>query len=805
MQIYRFPIILILLFFCTLSSVIAARKITLSGTVIDKNNSPVPFANVIAAAIGKGTSTDNAGKYSLTIESEAPVAVTVTFTGYKTLTRTVNESGTFNFVMEEESTELGQVEVTNKREREESQMRLNPKLLERMPGTSLGGIETSIKTQPGVSSGSELSSQYNVRGGNYDENLIYINGFMVQRPMLVRSGQQEGLSFVNPDLTQSLNFSSGGFGAEYGDKMSSVLDISYKKPRETHGGVDANFLGANAHFGGCSKSGKLTHISGIRYRNTSLLLKSLEETGTYRPIFVDMQSYLTYQFTDKLEGSAFIYGSSNSYRFNPDVRESTFSENGQFYRMNIYFDGSEYDSYQTGMQAINLNYIFSSKLRGNIGYGHYSSNEKEQFDIDASYNLSQIQPDMGDNNKFNKDSLSDTGELIAAGNYLSHARNYMFIQTNSVISELTYTKDRFQLKTGAVLQADAIDNQQTEWLYIDSAGHSQPYSESSITLNNYKKNDIQLRSQEASAYTQGRYRFYALGSEISTTAGIRYAYTSVIDDQILAPRGRISIRPDWKRDIIFRISGGLYHQTPRFKEMVEPDGSLNKDISSQKSAQIVAGADYNLRIWGRPFKLTYEAYYKHFFSIIPYSVDNVRIQYYPSQEAKGYARGMDFKLNGEFVPGTESWMSVSLLDTKEDVKDDGLGYLRRPSDRRINMGLFFQDYFPGYDTYKMSITMYYGTAMPTIPPGRGRESLNTFTIPDYQRVDIAFTKQILPIKNKENKHRVKNLWAGIEIFNLLDKSNVISNLWITDIEGKQWPIPNYLTRRRINVTVSGRF
>lgn len=239
--------------------------------------------------------------------------------------------------------------------------------------------------------------------------------------------------------------------------------------------------------------------------------------------------------------------------------------------------------------------------------------------------------------------------------------------------------------------------------------------------------------------------------------------------------------------------------------MVEPDGSLNKDISSQKSAQIVAGTDYNLRIWGRPFKLTYEAYYKHFFSIIPYSVDNVRIQYYPSQEAKGYARGMDFKLNGEFVPGTESWMSVSLLDTKEDVKDDGLGYLRRPSDRRINMGLFFQDYFPGYDTYKMSITMYYGTAMPTIPPGRGRESLNTFTIPDYQRVDIAFTKQILPIKNKENKHRVKNLWAGIEIFNLLDKSNVISNLWITDIEGKQWPIPNYLTRRRINVTVSGRF
>lgn len=783
----------------------AAKQILLTGSVRDQSNKPIPFANVTAVSLSAGTITDDGGAFDLSLDSDSAVEVTISFTGYKSQTRTVTQSQHIKIILAEVSTNLEQINVESKRDREVSQMRISPKLLDKMPGTSLNGVETSIKTQPGVSSSSELSSQYSVRGGNYDENLIYINGFMVQRPLLVRSGQQEGLSFVNPDLTESLSFSSGGFGAEYGDRMSSVLDISYKKPQVAQGGVDANFIGANAHYGSCSKSGKITHITGIRYRNTALLLNSLEESGTYRPIFVDAQSYLTYEINSRLQASAFIYGSSNSYRFSPADRLSTFTENGQFYRMNIYFDGYENDTYRTGFETVSLRYRFNKNLRSSIGYGHYSSNEKEHFDISAEYNLREKEPDTGKSDEINADNIKESGRLIAAGNYLSHARNTLFTESHTAIAEMAYIEERWQLKAGATVLSQNIDSKQNEWLYIDSAGFSQPYAESEIALNEYKHTKYSLYNTEISGYVQGQYRVYAIGSEISMNAGLRSAYTSSIDASLLAPRARVSIRPDWQKDILFRISGGLYHQTPHFKELIEPDGTVNTDISIQKSAQIVVGADYNLQIWGRPFKLTYEAYYKHFYNIIPYSVDNVRIQYFPSEEASGYARGMDIKLNGEFVPGTESWMSASLLDTKEDVLNDGLGYLRRPSDRRLNIGLFFQDYLPGNDYFKMSITMYYGTAIPTIPPGRNRESLNMFTIPDYQRVDIGFTKQILPLKNKNSSYKIKNLWAGVEIFNLLDKSNVISYLWITDIEGKQWPIPNYLTARRINISVSGRF
>jgi len=780
-----------------------AGELNIIGTIGTNSGKPAEFANISVPFTTYGTATDENGKYALTLESDTAVTIVVSYTGFSPITRRIEKSGTYNFTLEPTTMAISEVKVGNKREREINQMRIDPKLLKSLPGTSLGGIETTIKTLPGVTSNSELSNQYNVRGGNFDENLIYINNIKVYRPILVRNGQQEGLSFVNPDLVSNLSFSSGGFDATYGDKMSSVLDISYKKPHKNAGGFSANFLGANAYFDGCTKNKKFSSTTGIRYRNTSLLLKSLEEGGTYKPIFFDLQSYWTYKLSEKITTSFFLYGSSNSYEFTPVKRQSKFIQDGQYYDMTIYFKGKEHDTYTTALASGAIQYSFNKNTKTDIGYAHYSSNEKELFDIEASYLINQSNPDTGAD--FADEEIKDSEEPLASGNYLNHARNYLFIETNTANAIFTHTKENYQIKAGTGIEVNTFESRQKEWKYIDSADYSRPYSENVIQLNDYKKVTGTTHNTESASFLQFRYRLYIGAAEVSTTAGIRHIYSSLIDEHNIAPRGRISIKPDWERDFLFRVSGGIYHQTPRYKEFIAPDGTMYTDISAQESYHIVAGLDHNLRIWGRPFKLVTELYYKHFTNIIPYTVDNVRMQYYPTQTAKGYARGADLKLNGEFVKGTESWMSVSLLDTQEDIDGDNLGYVRRPTDRLLNFGLFFQDYLPRNDSYKMNLTLYYGTALPTIPPGETREALDIYNLPDYQRVDLGFLKQIFPTKKGVTKAKMESFWIGVEVFNLLDKSNTISYLWINDIHGKSWPIPNYLTSRRLNVTLSGKF
>lgn len=827
-------IVFILLFIIVLpKSILAQNTATIYGKITDSKGKPIQSVSVAIEESSIGTITDKSGGYvisNIPVNKQREVNITFSFVGYERKSRKITispgERVVVNMSLSLDEHRIGDVVISGRRIKADL-IKIDPKVAEILPTIS-GDIEAIIKTLPGVASSNELSSQYSVRGGNFDENLVYVNDIEIYRPFLVRSGQQEGLSFINSDLISSIEFSAGGFDAKYGDKMSSVLDIKYKKPTGYHASASASLLGASAHAEGVLPSG-FTFLTGIRYKTTQYVLNTLETEGEYRPQFVDIQSYFTYDIGDKLELSFLGNYAKNQYRFVPETRSTEFGTIQYAYNLKMYFDGQEIDDFTTRLGAITLKYSPTKKFTNKLIFSAFNTSEKESFDIQSQYLLNELDKRIG------SDTFGDSIMNLGIGTELEHARNVLDANVYNIAYKGRYANSNHEVEWGLKYQHDEIDDKLEEWTMLDSAGYSLPYSRVRVNLKETLLSNIQFESNRFSAYFQDSYIFESKQGEWNFTSGLRLNYWDFNEQTIVSPRASLSFLPDWSRkvkittdsinseikryerkkvDILFRIAAGLYYQPPFYKELRNFDGTLNEEIKAQRSVHFVFGSDYNFTIWGRPFKLITELYYKELSRLIPYQVDNVRIRYYADDVAKGYAYGIDCKLNGHFVKEVDSWVSVSLMQTHEDIRHDQHGYIPRPTDQLLNVGLFFQDYLPTNELYKMHLTLLYGSRLPHGPPDRERYEA-TLRMPAYTRVDIGFSRDIKPQNSKNAFFKKFNrIWISAEVFNLLGINNTISYNWITVVPNsvnpnptapEQFAVPNRLTARRFNLRLIAKF
>ena len=796
----------------------------ISGIIADKDQEPVFLANIAIEGRNIGTMTDEHGKFELSVPDSENINIVISCIGFKThdlkLNLSKNESYPLTISLEKDIRELNEVSVSVRQERATSFQSIDISSLDLLPNTT-GSIETIIKTLPGVSSNNELSSQFNVRGGNFDENLIYVNDIEIYRPFLVRSGQQEGLSFINPDLISGIRFSAGGFDARYGDKMSSVLDISYREPTEFAGSVSASLLGGSAHLEGVSKNGKLSALAGVRYKTTAYLLNSLETTGDYEPKFADIQTLVRYKINPKLEFSFLGNISLNQYSFIPRTRNTEFGTASTPLNLKIYYEGNETDQFDTYMGAATFKWTPSERTNLKLIASSFTTREEETFDILGQYWINELDNTMG------SETFGDSILNIGIGSFLNHARNYLeaYVYSLSHIGE--YKSNNHIVKWGGGLEYQIVNDRISEWDLIDSAGFSVPTGGEALELYNVLKSDHELNNVKVSAFLQDTWVHKYNGNEYYLTTGIRATYLDLGKQFLISPRANFSYKPSWERDLMFHISSGIYYQPPFYKEMRDSEGNLNTDMKAQQSIHLVAGGDYIFDSWDRPFKFTTELYYKHLENIVPYKVDNVRIRYAGDNLASGYAMGIDFKINGEFVPGAESWASVSFMRTREDIDGDSYliqneegnlvnfepGFYPRPTDQLMTFGLFFQDYLPNSPDYRVSLNFLYGSRLPYSSPTKDRYD-NVFRLPPYRRVDIGFSKVLkkegVDLKEGSPLNHFRSIWLSTEIFNLLGINNTISYLWVRTISNQAsvpevFAVPNYLTGRRLNVKLTAKF
>lgn len=834
----------LMLFVSTALSGQQQRTAVVKGKIVDEKDRPLELVNVSILGLPGGTVSDSRGNYEFNIPSDTAVVVVYSFVGYQrqefSLQLSTNEVRIINPVMAESAEMLPDIIIQDERIRSTNLQRIDPKEVTVIPSVT-GSIESLIKTLPGVASTSELSSQYSVRGGNFDENLVYVNDIEIYRPFLIRSGQQEGLSFLNSDLTSSILFSSGGFDAKYGDKMSSVLDIQYKRPTEFAGSVSMSLLGASAHVEGITKNRKFTHLTGVRYKTNQYVLNALETKGDYQPSFLDIQTLLSYRFSNKTELSFLGNVADNKFEFIPQTRETSFGTLSQAKRLTIYFDGQEVDRYQTLMGAIKLTHKPVSNLQLKFIASAFTSDEQETFDIQGQYFIGEVDTGLGSSN------FGEEVGTIGVGTFLDHARNYLNARVITAEHKGSFETARNFLTWGVKYQNEDIDDRLHEWNLIDSAGYTLPRPADQINSNDppvmpldldfFVKSNINLNSNRYTGFVQNSWMLGSESNDFTITAGVRANYWDFNDQLLFSPRVSLSYQPDWKNDLLFRLAAGYYFQPPFYRELRDFGGNLVSDQKAQKSIHLVAGTDWNLTIWSRPFKFTTEVYYKFLDDLVPYEVDNVRIRYYANQRAKGYATGIDMKINGEFVPGIESWASLSIMKTAEDIYDDFYfeyfdeegfligsgqqespqaatnkkvepGFIPRPTDQRFRFSMFFQDYLPMNPTYKMHLALYFGSSLPFGPPKSARYQ-QTLRMPPYRRVDIGFSKQIIgdrPGTTSRNiVSRIKSLWVSLEVFNLLQVNNTISYVWVTDVSGVQYAVPNFLTPRQLNIKLVAQF
>jgi hypothetical protein len=806
--------------------VLSQERAVVFGKITDEKGRALELVNVAISGLPGGTMTDRKGMYELGVPSNKEIYITMSFIGLEKGVEKVflqtGEKFELNKTLLSTSTELPQVEVEDNQIRSTNLIRIDPKIAFNIP-TSSDKIPTLLKTLPGVSSNNELSSQYSVRGGNYDENLVYVNDIEIYRPYLIRSGQQEGLSFVNSDLVSSLLFSAGGFDAKYGDKMSSVLDLQYKKPNEFGGSASVSLLGASFHTEGIAINRKFTYLLGVRYKTNQYLLKALETKGDYKPSFLDIQGLFTYDISKKVEITFLGNVANNKYQFIPETRETDFGTVSEARRLTVYFDGKEIDRYATYLAGVTATYKPDKKTRLKLIASGYNSVESETYDIVAQYWIGRLESNQGSEN------FGDVIESQGVGTNMNHARNTMDINVYNIAHKGTRENRNQLLQWGLKYQNEKIEDKMNEWVMVDSAGYSIPRPPDSIgyvdpaaqmhqpfELYDLIKTTASLNTNRITGYVQNTWGTDPDLSRFTFTAGIRANYWDYNHQLVISPRASVSYLPDWKRDFIFRLSAGMYYQPPFYRELKDLDGTLNANQKAQTSFHAVAGTDYNFKGWGRPFKFVTEVYYKYLDNLVPYVIDNVRIRYYAFDQSHGYAAGIDMKVNGEFVPGIESWMSLSFMQTEEDVygdyyidkdgnRDDSKGepgYIPRPADQRVNISIFFQDYLPRNPTYKMSLTLLFGSSLPFGPPDSPKYQ-HTLRMPPYRRVDIGFSKEIIGEHTKfsaKNPFRVFNtLWLTAEILNLLQVNNTVSYIWVTDINGRQYAVPNYLTPRQLNV------
>lgn len=803
----------------TCSLAVVAQQSTVQGIVSDKKGNPLELINVTVKGYPIGTSTNEKGFYKLEVKPN--VLYTLVFSsithkiGEENILLKNGQKKIFDIALEPSSEQLKEIDIEDKQVRKSTLTRLDPLLLGMIPEAS-GNIEAIIKTLPGVSSNNELSSQYSVRGGNFDENLVYVNDIAVYRPFLIRSGQQEGMSFINADMVSSVLFSAGGFDAKYGDKMSSVLDIRYKKPTKFGGAVSGSLMGASLMIQGRSKDEKFTHISGIRYKSTKYVLNSLETEGDYDPRFLDFQTYMTYAISKKMEVSFLGNYADNSYTFIPQDRKTKFGTINESLELNMFYDGQEVDDFETATGAVAFELKPNDMLNLKFIGSGFVTNESETFDIQSQYWINQVDSDIG------SETLGDSIANLGVGTYFEHARNYLYATVLSFEHKGRYYTGFQNWQWGLKAQQEKVDDNLTEWTMVDSSGYSKPYTDSVVGMYNSIKAKNSISSMRYSAFLQNTFSYNIRSNELNINAGVRGAYWDYNKEFIFSPRVNIALKPDWDKDFVFRFSTGIYYQPPFYKEMRSPKGVLNENIKSQKSVHFVLGSDYNFMAWGRPFKLVTEAYYKILDDLIYYTVDNVRIIYSSENDADGYAMGIDMKINGEFVKGVDSWFSLSVMRTQEDLRNDSRieedddgnettvypGYMPRPSDQRVNLGVFFQDYFPGNPDYKMHMQLNFGTGLPFNAPNY-KWRTDDLRMKSYQRVDLGFSKVLKRAEKEYPKghflYHVKDAWVSAEVFNLLDRDNTISHEWVTDYQGRQYAVENSLTGRRINVKLSVHF
>ena len=809
-----------------------AQEATVKGYIFNKESKKaLPDITIAVKGIPGFSNTDSTGKFSLNVPAERDIIIVVKNIGFKEVNLKRNyKAGSINELnvdLESNVNTLGTVQIEDKQARSSTLTRIDPKLLYTLPTT--GGFEAILKTLPGVSSNNELSSQYNVRGGNYDENLIYVNDIEIYRPFLVRSGQQEGLSFINADMVSSILFSAGGFDAKYGDKLSSVLDVQYRNPRTFGGTVQGSLLGGSVHLEGISKDARFSAIGGIRTRTNQYLLRTLDTQGDYKPFFADGQLLLNYDFTPEFSLQALGNYSRNRYNMVPQSRQTKFGTVNEALQLNVYFDGQEVNDFETYLGALTGIYKPNRDLKLKFITSAFRSYEFETYDVQGQYYIDQLETDLS------KPNFGDVKFNRGVGTFLNHARNYL---TSTVVN--AEHKGFYKNATwGAKFQHEIITDKLSEWQNIDSAGYSLPQSNLELLeLKEVIKQKIDLESNRLMGYYQNHWSWQGKDtSEYRLTLGARTNYWTLNKQLLISPRGTFSVKPNWKRDFLFRFSSGIYSQPAFYRELRNFKGEINRNLKAQQSIHFVLGSDYNFKIWNRPFKLLTEVYYKQLNNLVPYEIDNVRIRYYAENLAKGYATGVDMKLNGEFINGIESWFSLSVMKTAEDINNDfyyayynsdnelirpGItanaiatdsilfrpGFIRRPADQRVNVGMFFQDYVPKIPKLKMHLNLLYGTGFPFGPPSYERYK-DTLKMPPYRRVDIGFSWQLISedqkLPQKNLLHYFKSMWLSIEVFNLLAINNTISYLWIKDITDRQYAIPNYLTNRQVNVRLVTKF
>lgn len=799
-----------MVFFLTAFCVIGQEAV-LTGRVTDAEGASMQFVNLAVKGTTTGATTGRDGRFELSVPAGQEVTVLFSFVGFETDSVTVNlkpgERKAIDLTLKQISTELSTIEVKDQQLRTNTFSRLDPKTVTFIPSIN-ASVEDLIKTMPGVSSRNELSSQYSVRGGNYDENLVFINDLEIYRPFLVRSGQQEGMSIINPDLVSGISFSAGGFDAKYGDKMSSVLDIRYKKPTSFAGSFDISLLGASAHVEGTIAK-KLSFLLGARYKTTTYFLNMMDTKGNYKPRYFDIQGMLNYEISKTWELSVLGIYSDNKYKLIPETRETSFGTLDEAYRIKIYFDGQEVDSYQSWLAALTLTWKPTQNLRLRLISSVFQTWERETFDISGEYWIGKLETFQGSS------EYGEVTEIMGVGGYLDHARNFLDGTVVSAEHRGQFDKNKSQTQWGIRYAHEFFSNAMNEYQLQDSAGYTLPRPADTIGFPNpnllplemaYSLRSSQdLGTNRVAALLQDTWTFNWHRTSFSVTAGLRTNYNDYNNQLVVDPRINLSFKPKWKKEIVFRISGGAYSQPPSFREMTDIYGVVVPGLKAQTSIQAVTGMDLYFRAWGRPFKFVTEVYYKYILNLIPYEVDNLRIRYYGTNDAHGYATGIDFRINGEFVKGIESWASLSLMKTEEYFEGE---WIPRPTDQRVNFSIFFQDYIPKFPTWKVNLTLVYGTGLPIGPPDSPR-SEQTLRLPAYKRVDIGLSKQLIgehtKFKEKNPLRAFRSMWVALEIFNLLQFNNTVSYLWITDINGRQYAVPNYLTPRTFNLKLIADF
>lgn len=787
---------IILLFLCLLYAGNAmGQTFTLQGKVSDQDGNPIELASIMVASQGKITMSNLKGEFSMQLQSEDSVKVRFSMLGYKSKVRVLRRpqgKQTLQIQLSSDN-EMQEVVVQAKVQQHGTTEEIKVEATKRNPSVSGNVVEEILQTQAGVSTHSELSSQYNVRGGTFDENSVYINNVEVYRPFLVRSGQQEGLSVINADLVESVGFSTGGFEAKYGDKMSSALDITYKRPKRTEGSITASMLGANGYLGIATK--KLTWTNGLRYKTNKYLLGSLETKGEYNPSFLDYQTYLSWQPSKRWQVDFIGNISENNYNFEPKDRETKFGTLKNVKSFKVYFDGKEKDLFRTFFGSLSITNHLTPRTDISLIASAFSTKEQQRYDIQGQYWLTQ----------------TETSENLGVGTYMQHSRDYLKANVRSLKLMMQQRAGNHRVEGALTYKIEKIEENSAEYEYRDSAGYNIPHTGETLDMIYSMRARNNLDAKRIEAYLQDTWNFKSNDSVPTLyrlNYGVRYAHWDFNGESIVSPRASLNITPGWNRNLSFRVAAGLYYQAPFYKELRDTTmingvtyALLNKKIRSQRSIHALASMSYRFSMMNRPFKFTAEAYYKAISRLVPYSVDNVKVTYYGDNETSGHAAGLDLKLFGEFVPGADSWLTLSVMNTSMKLNGKNVPL---PTDQRFALNLFFTDYFPGSTRWRMSLKLAYADGLPFSAPHQELTS-TPFRAPAYKRADIGMSYRLFDNQDGSRSSIFRNVWLGLDCLNLFGINNVNSYYWITDISGQQYAVPNYLTGRQINAKISVEF